>query len=407
MRKKIVTCLICITALLSALPSASAASTFSDVRESDWFYSAVELASARGIVSGVGGGAFDPNGALTKAQAIKLASELHASLTGGEIPASDPWYASYLDYAAENGISPPITDYNAPVTRALFAQYIFGAMPGDALAAINDITVGEIVDVPDDSAYGDAVYALYRAGILTGADGYGSFFPDRPITRAQSCAVMLRAFTASYRAKFTLPDALPAAVIYARSVDAMLYLETYDEYGDFIRTGSAFLISPDGTAATNLHVLTGACEVVVKTSDGVTRDFLGVSAYSEFSDLALFRIDGGGYPYLLVSDSSSVVTGDTVYSLGSPLGLEGTFSRGIVSKAERLAAGKFVQFTSYISLGSGGGALLSARGRVVGVTSSAYNGQALNLATPSTYLLELQPAKLIEVSALPAPGGEG
>jgi S1-C subfamily serine protease len=342
---------------------------------------------------------------MTKAEAIRLACVLHSALRGGTVyfPASIPWYQTYFDYAAVNGISPGIYDYNAPATRSVFATYIYNAMPEAALEAINNVSGDMIIDVPDDSSYREAVYSLYGAGVLTGSDGFGSVSPDSVVTRAQACAVALRAIQPSYRARFSLPESLPATEVYRRCEGAMLYVETYDEYGELIRTGSAFFISPDGTAATNLHVLTGAHSVVLMTSDGVTREFLGVNAYSVKNDLALFRVDGEGFTYLLTTDTATLRTGDPIYSLGSPFGLDGTFSRGIVSNLHREYDGRsFVQFSSYISQGSGGGALLNGRGRVVGVTSSSFGGgQALNLATPSRFLHDLRPGALINVTQLP------
>jgi hypothetical protein len=79
-----------------------------------------------------------------------------------------------------------------------------------------------------------------------------------------------------------------------------------------------------------------------------------------------------------------VEVGETVYALGSPLGLEDTFSNGMISSTNRVDGGQtFLQTTASISSGSSGGALLNEYGQVIGVTAASYtSGQSLNLAIP-------------------------
>ena len=77
-------------------------------------------------------------------------------------------------------------------------------------------------------------------------------------------------------------------------------------------------------------------------------------------------------------------TGETVYAIGSSLGLTGSLSNGIVSSAEREVEGQtFIQTTAPISSGNSGGPLLDSKGRVIGITTaSLVDGQNLNLAIP-------------------------
>jgi len=178
-------------------------------------------------------------------------------------------------------------------------------------------------------------------------------------------------------------------------------IETFDKAGEPVRIGTGFFIAPGGVAATNLHVFDGAVTAVVTLKSGDTSALAGVRAFDRERDLALLRIDGD-FPYLTLADSDLVSAGDGVYSLGSPLGLAGTFSRGVIGYTDRVVGEQtFLQFTSYISQGSGGGALLDALGRVVGVTSSSFAaGQALNLATPSNLIKELTPGELVPLREL-------
>ncbi len=111
--------------------------------------------------------------------------------------AGKPWYQPYLDYAAENGIPCDYADYNAAVSRAEFAHIFFAAYPQDLsddffYEAINDIAEGSIPDVPENHAYADEIYTLYRAGIIAGSDAAHSFKPNDSIRRGEVATIVCR-----------------------------------------------------------------------------------------------------------------------------------------------------------------------------------------------------------------------
>ena len=82
--------------------------------------------------------------------------------------------------------------------------------------------------------------------------------------------------------------------------------------------------------------------------------------------------------------------GERVYAVGNPQGLEGTFSRGIVSGIRNVGDDKILQVTAPISPGSSGGPILNDRGEVIGVSVATFKGgQDLNFAIPSSYLATL------------------
>ena len=109
-----------------------------------------------------------------------------------------------------------------------------------------------------------------------------------------------------------------------------------------------------------------------------------------------------GSCYLHLADSDLVVTGNTVYALGSPRDLINSITDGIVSNTNRIVDGStFMQFTAPISFGSGGSPVLNTLGQVVGVASSSFSyGQNLNLAVPVNFIKELQPGKLVTLEEL-------
>ncbi|MDR0838837.1 MAG: trypsin-like peptidase domain-containing protein [Oscillospiraceae bacterium] len=301
-------------------------------------------------------------------------------------------FAALAQSALAAGVMP-----QAGMTRAEIAVYIYENF--EDLEVINDIPDGAIRDVPRGAAYYDAVYALYRAGILTGADKYGRFYPDRKLTEAEYDTISLRAAQTDRRRYYSLPKELSPEEIFALCSPAVFTIETFDKSGDTVRTGSGFFITSDGTAATNLHVLDGAASAVITVPGLGKFTVKGVSAYSTKENVALLSIDGKDFPWLPVADSDAVNTGATAYSLGSPLGLDGTLSKGLISYVGREVDGqKMLQFTSNISQGSGGGALLDARGRVVGITSSSFTaGETLNLAVPAKHILELTPGRVVAI----------
>ena len=89
---------------------------------------------------------------------------------------------------------------NAQAARLEFAEILGGALPDEALAEINEISDGTISDVSSVSDAGQAVYRLYRAGILTGSDD-GKFHPSDSISRAEAAAVITRMADSTLRAE--------------------------------------------------------------------------------------------------------------------------------------------------------------------------------------------------------------
>ena len=381
---------------------------FNDIPRDAWYYSDVVGVFERGIMGGKGAGLFDPAGRLTIAETITIAATLHKGYHTGsmEFETGTPWYAPYYDYALRNGI--PVGVYrnlNAWATRADFALIIAGALPREALTPINNIADGAIPDVAESYSYGAAVYRLYRAGVLAGSDGEGTFFPGRTISRAETAAIILRAVNADTRVSLSLAPVFTAQQIYRLASPAVFFIEVYDDEGTTLRTGSGFFISESGLAVTNYHVVVGADSARITTDDDNIFDVAGIYDFDRSQDLALISIEGADFPYLELADSSKLLTGATVYTLGSPLGLQASFSRGIVSQAIREVADmEFIQIDAPISSGSSGGALLDSSGRVVGVTSATVLGgqitQNLNLAVPINFLSRMSREQAVSLKSI-------
>lgn len=182
---------------------------FTDVPANQWYTNGVKQAFEFGLMKGTGAKKFNPQGSVTIAEAIALAARIHSIYTTGAenfIP-SGKWYQVYLDYAFQNGLI-SYAYYNSDVsknaTRAQVAEIFANALPEEALAPTNDVTDGAIPDVPMSESYASHVYKLYRAGIFTGGDVTGSFFPYTYITRQESATIVARIAESSNRLSFTL-----------------------------------------------------------------------------------------------------------------------------------------------------------------------------------------------------------
>ncbi len=147
-------------------------------------------------------------------------------------------------------------------------------------------------------------------------------------------------------------------------------------------TGSGFVIREDGYILTNNHVVAAAAEdgeITVSFSDGKEADARIVGRDASY-DLAVVKVDARGLPKVALGDSDAVVVGDPVIAIGSPLGLSGTVTTGIVSSLNRdVTAGGDEGETAFISAiqtdaainpGNSGGPLVDMRGRVIGVNSA-------------------------------------
>ena len=154
--------------------------------------------------------------------------------------------------------------------------------------------------------------------------------------------------------------------------------------------GSGFLISPDGLALTNSHVVNGRSRLKATTDDGDTldADLIGDDAAT---DLALIRLAAKDLPYTELGDSGGLQSGQLVIAVGNPFGFRSTVSTGVVSavgRAMRSSQGRLieniVQHTAPLNPGNSGGPLVDSHGRVMGVNTAIIAfAQGLGFAVPS------------------------
>jgi serine protease Do len=158
--------------------------------------------------------------------------------------------------------------------------------------------------------------------------------------------------------------------------------------------GSGFFINPDGFLITNFHVTEGETQISVEVYlqkngqiERKTYKQVRIVALNKFADLALLRIedkDAPKFSCVILGDADKMAVGDTVFAIGSPLGLERTVTEGILSTKTRQFEGElYLQTTAQINPGNSGGPLFNLRGEVIGVTNMKISfGEGLGFAIP-------------------------
>ena len=142
--------------------------------------------------------------------------------------------------------------------------------------------------------------------------------------------------------------------------------------------GSGVIISKDGYIVTNNHVVEGANHIQVTLNDN--REFeASVVGLDATTDLALLKIEATDLPVLPIGDSDALKVGEWVLAVGNPFNLTSTVTAGIVSaKARNVGANRngvesFIQTDAAINQGNSGGALVNARGELVGINAMLYS----------------------------------
>ena len=151
--------------------------------------------------------------------------------------------------------------------------------------------------------------------------------------------------------------------------------------------GSAVVITPDGFALTSAHVVGGTNRGSASFVDGreVAFDVVG---RDQLSDLAVLRLQGGGFASAELGEAARLRVGQLVVAIGNPMGFTGSVTAGVVSALGRalpVQAGRVVenviQTDAALNPGNSGGALADGHARVVGI-NTAVAGFGLGLAVP-------------------------
>lgn len=185
-----------------------------------------------------------------------------------------------------------------------------------------------------------------------------------------------------------------------RVVDSPLFSQdlVIPERGIEPGQGSGVIVSAEGHVVTNFHVVEDAGAITVMIADRRRQFAASVLGADPVVDIAVLKLDvepDMRFPPLPLGDSGRVRQGDMVFSVGSPFGLDGTFTDGVISSAvpRRISdsAPPLFQTNTILNQGNSGGPLVNVMGEVIGINSAIYNGagqmsdagNAYGLAIPS------------------------
>jgi len=208
-----------------------------------------------------------------------------------------------------------------------------------------------------------------------------------------------------------------------RTRPSVVLVTVSDASGKKIGVGTGFFVSADGRVVTNFHVIRGAASATATLSDGHESKILGALVADPAQDIAILKAEGPSAPALALGDSGAVRPGDEVVVIGSPRGLSGTVSAGIVSAVRdkgvtEESAGQRprvlddedrpvtqawgIQITAAISPGSSGSPIMTRSGDVIAVAvGTRLDGQALNFGVPIQVVKQLLLG--IDAQATPRP----
>lgn len=214
-----------------------------------------------------------------------------------------------------------------------------------------------------------------------------------PMTKWIACSLLGLLPTVAVVAQ---PD---VAELAERSLDSVVLLRMYARSGELIGTGSGFFVSTE-RLVTNYHVIENAHRVTAVVRDGSEVEMVGLLAADQANDLAVLLSSRENSASLSVTSSTQLRVGEPIVVLGSPAGLSGTVTNGIISALrpgglpEYTRPGKptpaVFQISAPISPGSSGSPVINMAGEVIGVASSGLMyGQNLNFSVPPEPLRQI------------------
>ena len=282
-----------------AFPKVNEYPGFIDVEAGSWYEDPARICAEVGLMQGTGH-AFAPYQILTVGEVATIAARMNEAITGDPIPMATPaagetlpWYFSYVTYLEKLGIDVPGPEKGA--TRLELLTLMGGVVPDDMLSPINTITA-----LPDtDDA---TVLRFYNAGILTGVDAWGTFAPDKSLTRAETAALVARVARPELRERFTPADYTlftsaylkPSDVLFTNGTTAGQYLPYVQELIDGLEADCAaagmefnWFNTVDGVAFLDYVKDTALTHFGVTSKDGTDlyKNFDVQVYYSRYLDL--------------------------------------------------------------------------------------------------------------------------
>ena len=278
--------------------------------------------------------------------------------------------------APEQRLSSP---YVAPPSSTNLGTPAYSSTPYPGRVGFAD-SPAHAATAPAPQRTGKLVALAVASGLLAGAVGGAGAYAIADHRQQSSSVASGNVVLPQANADLSARPSGSIASVAAAVLPTVVQIEERDSQGG--GTGSGFVIRQDGYILTNNHVISGAANgagtLTVTFQDGTTKPATVVGRDLSY-DLAVVKVDASGLKTATLGNSAGVVVGDTTIAIGSPLGLEGTVTSGIVSALSRPVTAGGSGESSYISAiqtdaainpGNSGGPLVDAQGKVIGVNSA-------------------------------------
>ena len=238
---------------------------FADVVENAWYHGSVKAAFEYGLVKGTTPTTYNPTGSLTVAEAIVMADRIHTLYANGKdtLQNGNPWYQPYVDYAIAQGIitAGSFDSYTRKITRAEMADIFSRALPAKEYTVINKVAENCPADIIGHT-FENEIRTLYRAGILTGNDVFGTFTPDQGIIRSEAAAIISRMVNPALRRQIEL-----------------LEKQTYDNVTVAAPYGAAKIVPDPATADGGMELIGDRAGVMVYKTRNISDGKAGMTIY--------------------------------------------------------------------------------------------------------------------------------
>ncbi len=184
------------------------------------------------------------------------------------------------------------------------------------------------------------------------------------------------------------PEEKPVAELISQTRRAVAAIASSDRNGDSSGVGSGFFVSPENFLITNLHVIGEGRPFTITLPDGKVLEPEEIVGVDRDADLVAIKVKGKAPAGLSLGDSSMVRTGQPVLTVGNPLGLNNSVSRGVIAEERELEGRSMIQVAMPIEPGNSGSPLVDQQGRVIGVIAIK-SASSLGFAVPSNALKRL------------------
>jgi S1-C subfamily serine protease len=212
--------------------------------------------------------------------------------------------------------------------------------------------------------------------------------PAAPANQPAAPPPQIAIVSAAPAAAAPAPETRSAEDVFAQVSASVARVNALDGSGRTTMVGSGVVVER-GAVITNCHVVSRASAVQVKLGSDLHNGSVEVA--DEELDLCRLSVPGLDAPAVQVGLVGALRTGQRVYAIGAPQGLDLTISEGIVSSLREVSGGTVIQTTAPVSRGSSGGGLFDASGRLVGIVTFQHRyGQNLNFALPADWIGEMR-----------------